>query len=249
MNRQGLIFLTLAACFCLTKGNVKAQTYNIESFDGINTKIKLYYKPLSNVLTISCQKDTIFLDGNFLTMEKVRLLNKFFLEITYHCTAGSDEDILNTMLICVDKNKLRQAMHVQSLLTYGIGEINPKTCHPNEYQLYKLTMQLIGNGKKNYKLNLIIHDETISKKEPKTNQNNDSRIALTFDPKQGVFYSAYENLSKTFAIYNPKTQSTLKKNIRGIIPVTKIDDVYYYYFEGEWYEKGNGDYLLKYAHK
>ena len=249
MNRQGLIFLTSAICFFFTVGNVKAQTYNIESFDGMHTKIKLYYKPLSNVLTISCQNDTIFLDSNFLILEKVQLLNKFFLEITYHCIAGSDEDILNTMLLCINKNKIRQAMHVQSLLTYEIGEINPKTGHPNEYQLFKLNMQLAGNSKEDYKLNLIIHDENISKQEPKNNHNHHKRIALTFDPKQNIFYSTHENLAKSFTILNPKTQLSVKKNIKRIIPVTKINDVDYYYLDEEWYEKGNGDYLVSYSHR
>jgi hypothetical protein len=236
-----LIFLLYSCCF----GNfAKAQIYNIESFQGLKTEINLYYKPFSGCLTISCLKDTLHID-DYMDAYEIKVLGKKFLQITYLKRAGSNENLMNMLLLCVDNGKLCQALHVKCLSTYDMRNVYHIKGNRSEYQLFKLKVKLLGNGKDTYRLNINIHDESSSEIAPKTNYNYNKQITLRFDPVLDVFYGTRKILSKSFNVYDPKTEDQIAQEVHGSVPTIIIRKNEYYYINGEWFQKGHNNNLLR----
>ncbi|WEK19294.1 MAG: hypothetical protein P0Y49_21190 [Candidatus Pedobacter colombiensis] len=246
--KRGLILLFLLMTVCSLYNTTNAQTYSLQSLEGAKVRVNLLYKPSLGTLAISYLKDTLLL-VDYMDINNVKVLNNRFLQITYAKRAGSNEDLENMLLLCVDNKKLCQAMHIRSGSTYDMRNIQHIKGNLSEYQLFKVKVRLFGNGKNNYKLNLSIHDESTSERTPKTNHNYNKQVILSFDPNQDIFYSTRQSISKTFTVYDPKIQQTIKQDVNGVVPVITLDKSNYYYVKGEWYEQGIKDYLLKYAYK
>lgn len=245
--KRRIILLSLLMAICSLHDTISAQTYSLQSFEGAKVQINLTYKPSHGTLAIGCLKDTLFL-VDYMDIDNVKVLNSRFLQITYTKRAGSNEDLANMLLLCVDNNKLCQAMHIRSSSTYDMRNIYHIKGNLSEYQLFKVKAKLLGNSKNTYKLNLNIHDESSSERNPKTNHNYNKQIMLSFDPGQNIFYSARQAISKSFTVYDPKTQQTIKRDVNGTVPVITLGKSNYYYVKDEWYEKGSNDNLLKYTY-
>lgn len=238
------IFLTTICLFSI----VNAQTFQLQSFDGTKVKVQLAYNPALGTLAIACAKDTIYL-VDYMDLDDVKILNDRFLQVSYAKRAGSNEGLANTLLLSVDHNKLIQGIHIKSFSEYDMRNLDHIKGSLSEYQLFKVKTQLLGHDKTTYKLNLNIHDESNSERLPKTNHNYNTQLILNFDPKKNIFYDTHQTIAKTFMVYNPKNQRTTKQYLNGKVPVITIGKSSYYYINGEWYEKGDNNYLLKSAYK
>lgn len=222
--------------FYFTFNSAKAQSYKIESFEGTAANIKLYYKPLSGMLTISYLRDT-FLINDYMSVDTVKVLNKVFLQINYVKRAGSNEDAINQLLLYVSNGKLCQALHVNSLTTYDR--------RPNEYSLFKLGVTLGGHNVETYKLTLNIHNEKSSKQSPKSNYKYNKIEILAFDKKSKIFYNSYEYIIGDYTFHNlikGGGVSRVKGSLKNDVPVVKIEKDKYYYINGNWYTKDKSDF-------
>ena len=235
------------------KSEEPSQVYNIKSFDGIGQKIYITPNYVDNILTIRCLKDTLKI-YSFTGIEgQVNILDSNFLEITYSIRVGSNVKLRQMLLLCIHNNKICEALNATSLSSSELTEVYDKVTDSlklfNEKSIYELKVNLTGDNKNNYKLNAHIHDENISKHDPRTNYNYSKQVVLNFDVNQYIFYSSNEDIREYFTMYDPKTQSEHKQFIWGTIPVISLGKSNYYFIKGEWYEKGTKNYLLKYAYR
>lgn len=233
--------------FCLLK-TAKAQVYNLQSIDGIKVQVRLYYKPSIGSLAIVCAKDTLYL-ADYMDLDEVKVLGSNFLQVSYAKRAGSNEEQINTMLLCVCSNKLIQAMHIKSFFEYDMRNIYHIKGSLSEYHLFKAKIQLIGNNKTTYKLKLDIHDENNSERNPKVNYNSNKQRILDFDFKQKIFYNSYKNVVKSFRINDLKTQHQITQNVNSFVSIINISNTSYYYINNQWYEKAYNDYLIQSSFK
>jgi hypothetical protein len=244
MKKRPITLLMSLLC-CWFGSLAKGQTYNIESFQGVKTAINLYYKPFSGILTISCLKDTLLID-DYMDADEIRILDKKFLEIIYLKRAGSNENSMNILLLCVDGGKLHQVIHVKYVRTYDMRNIYHIKGNLSEYQLLQLKVKLSGNSKNTYRLNVDIHDKSTSEVEPKTNFHYHKQITLIFDPVLDVFYGTYKKISKSFNVFDPTNEDKVVKEVHGSVPTIIIHKSEYYYIKGEWFEKGHDNTLLRF---
>lgn len=227
------IIIVLLICLYVTIGSTKAQSYNIQSFEGNKANINLYYKPSSGMLTISYLRDTLLIN-NYMSVDTVNILNKVFLQINYVKRAGSNEDVINQLILYVSNGKLCQALHVNSLTTYDI--------RPSEYSLFKLKVTLAGHDTNTYKLSLNIHNEKSSKRSPKLNYKYNKTAFLAFDKKNKAFYNSYEPTMGYYTFHDLNDNSTRKKYIKSDIPIVKVEKDKYYYIDGHWYTRDKSDF-------
>lgn len=228
-KRTFIFFITL--CFIVKTG--KAQSFNIKSFEGENSKVTLYYKPASGMLSISYLKDTLLIN-NYMSVEHVKVLNKVFLQIEYVKRAGSNQDFMKLLLLYVRNGKLYQALHVNSLRTYDI--------RPSEYSSFKLRTTLIGGNIETCKLRLNIHNENSSDLTPKSNYNYDKINILAFGKKDKAFYGNIETISGSYTFHNLNNSNTIKKYLKREVSVVKIEKDKYYYINGNWYTRDKSDF-------
>ncbi|AYL98807.1 hypothetical protein HYN43_027610 [Mucilaginibacter celer] len=198
-------------------------------------------------MLIISSKDTIKLQDVY-TVEKVRLLNKNFLMVTCSVRAGSGMHLEKTLVICARDNRLCESLHVSSLFKEDFIDFSETKKSPAKVSVktrYKVRFALNGSSAANYKLQAKIHAERKSVKESAGNYVRNGIANLHFDTKQNIFYKYRESLSRTFAVFNSKTNAESKQYIKGVFPVVKLGDYKYYYIKGEWCEFSAPDYLSK----
>lgn len=224
--KKTTLFLLFGLSF--TINTAKGQSYQIQTFEGKNANIRLLYKPGTGILSIGYLHDSIFIN-NYVSVNRVKVLNNVFLEIDYAKRAGSNEDASNKLLLYVRNGKLHQPLHIASFTSYDM--------RPNEYSLFKLKGTLLGQNIKTYKLKLNIHSENSSADKPKANYKYDKIKCLSYDQKIGVFYNRYEHVEGTYAFHNLDNKKDQKIYIKNNIPIIIIEKDKYYYLNGEWFTK------------
>jgi len=230
-----------------------AQTFKIKSLDGIFQQIHLMHEVGDQKLVISCFKDTIVINDFINISKNVAILKDCFLEIQYSIRSGSNQSTERLILLCVNKNKLYQAVHMQSIETFDIDEVYDKTADSlklfDEHGDYELKVDLTGSNIGNYKLKVYIHDESKSKYDPKTDHNYNAQVILGFDSNNDIFYSYFEDISQYFTVYNLKIHKKIKQYFVDTFPIVKLNKIIYYYIKGGWYEKGNNNELVKFTYE
>src|SRR5260370_30093298 len=169
MIRRAAISIIFFIFSCCLHNVARAQSFDIESLDGVKTKIVLSHELASGILAISHFKDTIFIN-EFMDIEEVHVLKGKFLQVVYEVRTGSDQNLIQLVLLCVNYGKLYQAMHVESYLSYDIDKVWDKKADSlklfDEHGLYELKLNLLGNDKSSFKLVVDIHNESKSKHDP-----------------------------------------------------------------------------------
>jgi len=249
----GIILLNFLTHSLQIYNKADVEVYSIQSIDGKSQRILIEPNFVDNQLIISCLSDTIKISNFTGFDEHVRILHNNFLEIPYKIRGGSNIKLRHVLILCVNNNRLYQAIHVRSLSSYDVDRVYNKRADSlklfDEHGTMSLKYDLIESFKKQYSLNVYIHDEIKSKRNPKTNHIYNKQVALSFDASENIFYSSRENVSQYFTIYDPKTQRESKQYVMGTFPVVKLDKTNYYYIKGEWYENDGNNSLLKYAYK
>ena len=230
-----------------------AQIFKIKALDGTNHKVRFEHELGDQKLFITSLKDTIIIDDFIGLSEDISVLKESFLSIRYFIRTGSDQSREMLLLLCVNNNKLSQALYIVSLSTYDLVSVfNKKTDSLklfDEHANYEVKINLIGSDKEHYKMNINVHDQSESKKNPKTNHSYDKLVILSFDSNQGIFYNARKDFSKYFTVWDPKFPRTTKQYIMGTFPTIELDKTNYYYIHSEWYEEGYGDNLFKHSYR
>ncbi len=219
-----------------SKKDTKA--YVIKSLEGQKRKIVIMPDYVNHVLKIYCPKDTVRVDDYWDVPPEVHLLGNNFIKVDYEVRGGSGVGLGNTVIICIRRNKLFEAMHTLRYLTgEGAGEEDS----------YKINVNLINSDKGIYKLTIKVHDEVHSKYTPEINYNYNNKTVLSFDRDKNVFYSIKGNLYGTFKVYDPKTEKETQQQIRGNYPVIILGKNNYYFIKDGWYALGDSNSLQKYT--
>lgn len=229
----------------------QGQVFKIQSIDGDSQQICVVPHYGSKTLIIATFKDTLYIK-DFTGIKAMLILNKYFLKIDYSIRAGSDLHVIRTLILSVNNNAICQSLFITSFVDELYMDFR-KPADSSDLivgeKLSKTGIELVGNTSQNYKLNIKIHEEKKSKYASKNNYNRDTSFTLNFDPNQNIFYSAHQDISKYFTVYNPETQKETKQYVMGTFPVVKLGRMEYYYIKNEWYEKSNNDELSKYSYR
>jgi hypothetical protein len=236
MIRKAILLFLISLYYAINFAN--AQSYNIESFDGKKESIKLYYKPASGMLIITCLGDTLAID-NYWAVDTAKVLDKKFLQINYAKRGGSNEGFGNELLLHINKGKLFQTLHVNSYTNYDFRNTTHTKGSLNEYYLFKLSTALTGHNVDVYKLKVNIHNEQKSHTNRKLNHNYNRIELLSFDKKCEVFFSSYKHLRGYYIFHQSKDNDGEKKYKAMDVPVVIIEKNQYYYIDGEWFTKEN----------
>jgi hypothetical protein len=238
MNKQkrSMVAVFIFSCFFSTGG--KAQTFDVESFDGVRTKINLSYTLYSKRLTATCLNDTFYLDDYTGTI-KAHVISRNFLEIDYSTRGGSNLQLEKAAILYVINHQINASI----LVTKSANAVSG-----NEKKAYTLKFVLSGYNQSSYKIFAIYHQDFKSKTD--SNYSIKIKSVLNFDTRQHVFYSNYESINKELNFYDVETQKEVKHWINEKIPIIKLGRNYSYYFiNGEWYEMTYNNQLMKYSQK
>ena len=214
------------------------KVYNITSLDGKSEQIHIMPDYPGHKLRVSYNTYSLKINDLWGVPVEIHLLNKSFIQVIIRVRAGSNEGLENMMIFCVDKNKLCEAMSINSSSNFDYGNYYGRG-------IYEVKVFLKGSSKKDYKLDAHIHDDAHSKKSPQTNYNYESQTVLNFDVNQDVFYSIKDFLPGIFTIYDSKTNKPYKQKINSYYPMMILGKMDYYFFKGEWYEIEKGNKLSK----
>ena len=217
------------------KDSIKdTKTYLVRSIDGKKNIIHILPNYSNHILRISCLKDTISLYDFWGETPTINVLNKTFLEIKYEVRGGSGLALGNVLILCVDKEKLHESIHVLRYSRgYGAGIETD----------YNIKIKIKGDKKDNYQLYAHVHDYSSSTFDPQSNYNYNNLSILNFDKKLNVFYSIKCNVYDTLRVSYPNL--TYKREIQGNFPKALLGEDEYLFIGGQWFEIYNGT-LTKY---
>ncbi|HTE00133.1 MAG TPA: hypothetical protein VK668_12655 [Mucilaginibacter sp.] len=236
MTKQTLLLLFIGVCTIWN--SAKAQTYTIESSEGVKVKIHLN-EPSWYIATVSCLTDTVFLN-DYRGVKEVRVLKRKFLKIVYDTRGGSGFQSRNTVILSVNKKKINVSMLVTSFGKAFGGDIDGS--------LYSVKFGMTGNDKSNFKLIAHIYDRHNSIRHPEKSYIKNKQAILDFDPNQNIFYSSHKKTAQLFKIDVADVQSeNLELNETFPVIILNGDSYCYYYIKGKWY-KGDDNTLFEEYH-
>jgi hypothetical protein len=247
MFNRVLLTLLLTVLTCKM---ANAQVYNVHALDGSLQKINVAGNEKSTLI-ISCLQDTVYIQ-NLNDITEVRLLNHKFLKVVYDSRGGPGLHIQHTVIVCVNNKRLVEALHFTSLFHeefIDFSETADTTFKVAVKSTYSVSLMLTGNAVKDYKLNAKIHDERTSKLSQDDNYSRDNITRLNFNPGENIFYTSQLELARNYTIVGPNMENDTVQYVRGKIPVAKFGKMTYYYIKGCWYERGDGDELVKYSYR
>ncbi|WP_457130280.1 hypothetical protein [Mucilaginibacter sp. UYNi724] len=196
---------------------------NIVSLDEKPQKIKIVPDYVNHVLRITCMKVAINILDYWGVPPEIHVLNKNFIEISYAVRGGSNSGLWKTLILCVNGEKLYEAMHVLKYVNVETGDLM------NDYHI-KLSLR--GDIKNNYKLKINIHDDVRSKPKPETNYIYNNRTILNFDTRQNVFYSVKKDIND----HSIKRAIGMKQKVNGNFPMIILGKENYYFIDNKWFQ-------------
>ncbi len=235
-HKQSFLYFFLFLILLFTVSLANAQAYRLTSFENKNVEIILKYRLFSKTLTISYEKDTVYL-SEFTGIIQTRIVNNKFLQIIYGVRGGSGLDLKKVIILCVYRNKIHIPLLVTSYSKYaGIDSL----------AFYKLKMKFKVSNKKNFQIIANITEGQKYAVRPQQNNNSHLRTIMQFDTIQKIFFNDRKTVSKDFTLFDIETQQTTKISLKGELPIIRLGKNIYYYFKQQWYEKGKNNNLLKY---
>ena len=209
------------------KGSKKdTKAYVITSLDGKRQKVIVMPDYVNRVLKIICLNDTVRIGHYWDVPPEAHMLGNNFIKVDYEVRGGSNLGLGNTMILCVNHNKLYITMHSLRYSKWEDGRA---------YMYYNVKLGLVGNSKNGYKLKAAIKDTVFSKETPSDNYGYNNISILHFDSDQKVFYSIKQSISG-FILHDERNKPTHKEIVRGNFPIILLGPEKYYFVNGKWYQ-------------
>jgi hypothetical protein len=204
---------------------------NVLSLDGKKQKVHIMPDYVRRVLKISCLKDTITIVQG--AARGVHVLDNRFLQIDYDDRGGSNLALGNVMIVCVNGNRLYEALHI---LRYSTSD---------SFDLIKYNVKIMfkKHDRNGYQLNVDVRDYVNSQTHPEENYLYTDHNILRFDKKTCVFYSFKSTVDDTLKVYQPNTGQFVRQLIQGNFPTILLGKESYYYIKDGWYEVQRDHYL------
>ena len=214
-------YLTL---FCWwIAGALYAQTYAIESMEGKIERVRLSHAPYTNQLTVSYQRDTLYL-ADYAGLIGAHLLGKNFLEIVYTRHGGENAESRNTAIVTISHERLRASMVANSFSKGGINDRG---------SLFSVSFHLTPAKDRSLQLMANVHDEQAG--EDGKPVRTDTLLLLRFDPEEAIFYSDRRLVARSLRVFEPGEGERKDVAVHEHLPVSAISDDIYYYYKGNWY--------------
>jgi hypothetical protein len=215
----------------LTIGEAKAskrdtKTINIISLDGKNRKVHIMPDYARRILRVSYLKDTISIEGYWGDPAKVHIFDNRFVQIIYDVRGGSNLALGNMLIVCVNGNRLYEALHILRYANWDSGDL----------MKYKVKVVFQKTFKKTYQLNVSVHDYVNLQTNPAGNYVYNDNNILRFDKKTNVFYNLKSRVYDTLKVLEPNTGPFVKQLIQGNFPTILLGEESYYYIKDGWYE-------------
>ena len=242
-NKALLIFCLLLVNSC----KVYCQEKNIEikSLEQASCKLKIISELGKDSLIIKYKNDSICI-GEFTGIYKTDVWDDNFLYCEYNVRGGTGIGIRYCMIVCISNDVVYKSLSIKSY-EYDIFD---KT-----YDRYTDSLKLFNEHHRytthfiqynNFKLQVAIHDENISKHDSNTNYNLLDTVVLKFDKQKKIFYNDLERLNGNYRIpvppnYNKYDMLSLNDEK---YPEIKILKYKYYFINNRWYERGSSDFLI-----
>lgn len=231
VNGSGLsYYLVLLICLLLATAS-KAQTYSIKSLDGSKAFIKLYYKPFSKRLIISCAKDKLIIYA-YTGPEETNVINGYFLQIKYYKRGGSGIGLGNTLLLCVSHGKVRQAMHIESYssnLNYS-SDSNPERTTQKIIDT-RLALDAANSAHVTTYDTLVAGQNQNFKRTSAATKKYTVRFGLT----KRVFCNYQKSINATLITF--KNNRDIIKKFIGVAPAFQLNNSEYIFVGSNWYIK------------
>jgi hypothetical protein len=206
----------------------KILTYNIQTLDGLDDKISMYYTPFSGQFTIKSTTDSLIIN-DYSSTDSVHFVKKNLLELLYSPRGGSDDGYQNTMMLYIVNGKIGIAMEIETDHQFDF---------PNGWGEYYATVKLTGENRNNYKLTVKTNDRLYSEGKQARNHNLNNRFVLSYDAKRNIFYSNLKLVNGRFDIWDYSIDKFKARHFQGKYPLIKLGDREYYYINRIWYAAG-----------
>lgn len=196
------------------------KVYALQSLEGKNVAIHIMPHYDERLLKISCETDTITLDGE--TVD-IAYFGSNFLQLKYGTRGGSNLALGNTLILCVSNNKLYEALHI---LGYSHWDATTE-------KKYSVRLAL-RSSKKDFALTAKVTDWSVSTDDPESDYHYTNQTMLKFDGKLKIFYSIRQNVFDTLNVVYPNLN--YKRYIEGNFPKVLLGDEQYFFIGGQWFE-------------
>jgi hypothetical protein len=234
-------FQYAVSLLCLLSVSIsQAQTYSLETLEGINTSIKIQNRTTSIPFTISCSTDKLTLP-NYWADGETKVLNRKFLKVRYYVRGGSGVGIGNTLLLCISHGKLRQALHIES---YSSNLNHPSNLDYKGTTQRILDTQLTLDAANN--VYAVTYDTLVSgeNRDFQRRSLGSKRNTLRFNLHENVFFSYQKKVNTNLITF--RGSRTNIGHFSGVAPAFQLNDTEYLFISSRWYAKSSnkGEYIL-----
>ena len=169
---------------------VRAQTYRLRPFGGGTVLVRVYEQRTPRALVVACATDTVKV-YDYWAQDTVSVWNRQFLQLSYAVRAGSNLGGGNTLVLCVAQGRLCRAWKAETFREYDLRNLAHIPGNPDEYQLHRVRLRLLGTTPSSYRLQLTAYNERRSARNPSSNHRSTTQAVLKFDAGRHLFYTGH----------------------------------------------------------
>ena len=161
-----------------------------------------------------------------------------FLRIDHRVHAGVGMEVTRILLLWARGHQICPLLSITSGFTEDFMDFSRPRPSPKQVAVktrYAVGLSLrkqLGPTMLNFQAIAAVRGKRESLSGPESNDQYDRRAALTFDPKQQIFYGAQEHISQRFLVFDPKAESETTQDVAGTFPVLTLGEYSYVYLSG-----------------
>ncbi len=252
LNPNRILLLTLLFVGLLAPV-ARSQDYPLRSLTGERARLHVSFDTLHETLSVRCATDTLRV-RNVLNLIETHVLSEAFLLIAYRVHAGVGLHSTRTLLLSARDHRVHTSLSFTSGFAEDFMDFSQHRPAPKRIDVktrYAVDLSVhgqVGATAPAFHLIATVRGKTRSRLEPVRNAQYERRVALTFDPRQQIFYGRQEYISHRFQVFDPKAESETMQELVGTFPVLTLGEYKYVYWKDTWYELNQHADLTKYTY-